>query len=167
MEKSLVQNLVGVTLDGGWEVVQKLEKGEKDTGGVFSVCYIVENDKDEKAFLKVLNQEEAMKEPDPTMALYFMAQAFKYEKEVLQKCKNANLDKVVVAIGDGVYRPKEETPEIYVQYILFELADGSIRNKIDFSNSVDLAYSLRALHHISVGIQQIHGQGIASRFKAI
>lgn len=161
MDKGLVHNLVGITLDGGWKVVQKIEKGKDETGGNFSVCYIVENGHRERAFLKALNFDAAMVQDDPNAALLSMTQAFKYEQEVLQKCKDAHLDRVVVAIGQGVYRPDEGTPKNFVQYIMFELADGNIRKKIDYSKSVDLAYNLRALHHISVGIQQIHGQGIA------
>lgn len=161
MSESIVHNLVGTTLDGGWKVVQKIEKGENETGGFFSVCYVVENDGNLKAFLKVLDIDGAKRAPNPALALYDLTKAFNYEKLVLLKCRDSNLDKVVVAIGDGVTRPNPADPGDVAQYILFELADGSIRKKIDPNKPVDLAFSLRVLHHISVGIQQIHGQGIA------
>ncbi|MCM1564742.1 MAG: hypothetical protein NC238_02060 [Dehalobacter sp.] len=161
MGTSIIHSLEGITLNGGWKVIKKIEKNDNDTGGHFSVCYLVENDKNDKAFMKVLNFDEAQEAPDPALQLFLLTQAFNFEKLVLQKCKDANLDKVVVAIGEDVIRPNPSDPSDVAQYILFELADGNIRKKIDYSNSVDLAYNLRALHHVSVGIQQIHGQGIA------
>ena len=49
-------NLVGKTING-WEVIQQLPKADSskgETGGNFSICYIVKNS-DRKAFMKVFD----------------------------------------------------------------------------------------------------------------
>mgnify|MGYP001220105121 CR=1 FL=1 len=48
-----------------------------------------------------------------------------------------------------------------VQYVIFELADRDVRAHLDISHNFDLAWSLRSLHHVAVGLMQLHSQGIA------
>jgi serine/threonine protein kinase len=52
-----------------------------------------------------------------------------------------------------------------VPYIIFEMAPhGDIRRhmaSLQKSGSIDIAWKLRALHHIAVGILQLHSRGVA------
>jgi serine/threonine protein kinase len=43
-----------------------------------------------------------------------------------------------------------------VPYLIFDLADGDVRNKIEFSDRLDFAWKLYSLHDIAVGLQQLH-----------
>ena len=128
------------------------------TGGCFSVCYIVEDIKGKKAFLKALDFSKAFKEIDPIFALKILTEAYYFEREVLTKCRNEKLDHVVLAIDDGIVRFSDGG---VVPYLIFELADGDVRRQASVSEQFSIAWSLRSLHHIAVGLKQLHGQGIA------
>jgi eukaryotic-like serine/threonine-protein kinase len=47
-----------------------------------------------------------------------------------------------------------------VQYLILERADGDVRAHLDALDALDLAWSLRSLHHVSVGLQQLHRRNI-------
>lgn len=155
------EKLVGMTLDDGWRVLAKASKAPGSTGGNFSVCYIVEDPHGRKAFLKALDYSEALKSADPARALQWLTETFNFEREVLSKCKCEGLDKVVIALSDGTVRFENTSDISVVQYLIFELADGDIRKQASISNQYDTAFSLRSLHHVATGLQQIHSHGIA------
>lgn len=48
-----------------------------------------------------------------------------------------------------------------VFYLIFELADGDIRRHLAVQESLDLAFVLRTLHHVAVGLDQLHRADIA------
>ena len=55
-------DLIGKTISG-WKVIEKLPKPDPlkhETGGTFSICYIVEKD-GEHCFMKVLDYEKSIK----------------------------------------------------------------------------------------------------------
>lgn len=43
----------------------------------------------------------------------------------------------------------------------FELADRDVRTYLDLSVKLDLAWTLRSLHNVAVGLKQLHGETIA------
>ncbi len=47
-----------------------------------------------------------------------------------------------------------------VPFLVFEMAEGDIRSKIDFSNKLDIAWKLKSLHDVAVGLDQLHSIGI-------
>ncbi|MHB0967054.1 MAG: protein kinase domain-containing protein [Bellilinea sp.] len=153
--------LQGLVLDGGWTVISPVPKEFRATGGYFSICYIVENSKGDRAFLKALDYSKAFNSADPARSLQAMTETFNFERDVLNKCKNDRLDRVVTAITDGTVRIENQPDAGVVQYIIFELADGDVRRQANLNTQFDLAWSLRSLHHIATGLQQIHSHGIA------
>ncbi len=48
-----------------------------------------------------------------------------------------------------------------VQYSIFEMADCDTPTYMDVSVKLDLAWTVRMLHQAAVGLQQLHGIGIA------
>jgi serine/threonine protein kinase len=156
----LATQLEGKILNGGWKVKSLIPKEPNTTGGYFSVSYIVEGPDGNNAFLKALDYSKAMKEPDPARALQDLVEGFNFERDILNKCKNERLDRIVTAITDGTiyFDGPNGGP---VQYIIFELADGDVRRQVEISQRFDTAWCLRSLHHISVGLHQLHTQGIA------
>jgi eukaryotic-like serine/threonine-protein kinase len=155
------ERLIGMILEGGWTVISQVQKLPGATGGNFSVCYIVEDNEGHKAFLKALDYSKALQEQDPARALMWLTEAFNFERDVLSKCKNEGLDKVVVALTDGTVRFENPEDAGVVQYLIFELAEGDVRKQALLSNQFDLAFSLRSLHHVATGLKQIHSHGIA------
>jgi hypothetical protein len=155
--KTPAQQLLGMTLDGGWKVVQEIPFSPGRTGGNFSHGYIVEGTGGEKAFLKALDYSRALKAPDPAKVLQALTEAYNFERRVLERCRDKRLDRVVMAIADGTVRVAGEP----VQYLVLELAEGDARALANAGKRFELAWMLRTLHHIATGIAQLHREGIA------
>src|ERR1700730_5677694 len=93
--------LLGCRLDGGWEVIERIQAPPIATGGFFSTCYIVRSESGERAFLKALDFSRAFESKDPARALQAMTEAYNFERDILEKCSERKMDRVVKAIGDG------------------------------------------------------------------
>ena len=88
--------LEGLTLKNKWKVIKRLEPKPGATGGFFSVCYIV-SDGNSDAFLKAINFKAffQMFKGRPIMdILSEQTNAFKFERDLLLRCKAKNLSKV-------------------------------------------------------------------------
>lgn len=154
-------SLLGRTLKNNWIVTEKIKPEDGATGGFFSVCYIVEN-KNEKAFLKALNFNAFFQMfPGQSVVKILQEQtnAFEFEKNLLLRCKNNRLSKVSLILDEG-----EEIVDGFaipnVPYLIFEIAEGDIRSNIKFSNNSDLAWKIKSLHDIAVGLNQLQMVGI-------
>lgn len=146
--------LLGLTVGDGWKVVEQQTPKPSATGGNFSVGYIVENARGQRAFLKALDYSRALRSPDPARALQALTEAYNFERDILARCRG--MSRVVTAIADGsVIVTANGTPEV-VQFLILEKADRDARSLLDASKSFDTAWALRALHHVSLGLQQMH-----------
>ena len=106
------------------------------TGGNSSHGYIVQNGRGVRAFLKALDYARALKAPDPAKALQALTEAYNFERQVLERCRDKRLDRVVMAITDGTVRVSGEP----VQYLILELADGDARSQAKASARLDIAW---------------------------
>ncbi len=149
------KQLGGLELDGGWRVIEPIAVSGDHTGGHFSQGYIVESSGGDQGFLKALDFTKALQADDPARALYAMTQAFNFERDVLLKCRGA--DRVVRVLADGKVVVAGQT----VQYLIFELANGDVRSQANVSKRFNLAFALRALHHVATGLSQLHSRDIA------
>jgi serine/threonine protein kinase len=66
---------------------------------------------------------------------------------------------VVRAIAFGQLDVAEGANPAY--YLLFELAQGDLREQVDLERRFDLAYRLRVLHNTAKGLSQLHFSQIA------
>lgn len=149
--------LLGFVVDGGWRVAEKISRLAQATGGQFSVNYVVESKSGERAFLKALDYSSAKFQPDVPRALQAMTSAFNYERDILYRC--ARMSRVVTAMSDGEIRSDDW--DLPVNYLIFEWADSDSRIVFAATHQVDLAWCLRTLHQIAVGLRQLHGRNIA------
>ena len=53
-----------------------------------------------------------------------------------------------------------------VEYLIFDLADGDIRAHLDAQHAFDLAFALRTLHHVAVGLDQLHKADMRTRISS-
>lgn len=151
-------NLLGRTLQTGWKVIKKIEKEEYSTGRFFSVSYRVKK-KNEICFLKAFDFAKFFKLAGPNEKIVDvmtdMLNAYKYEKELSDFCKDKNVTKVCFVKDSG-----EENVEGYtipvVPYLIFELAEGDVRKNLYFSEKLDNTWRLKSLHEIAVGLKQLH-----------
>ncbi|MDD5680272.1 MAG: protein kinase [Candidatus Omnitrophica bacterium] len=154
--------LEGLELKGGWKVLKRLDQARTDTGGGFSVQYKVVGKDGKEAFLKALDFSKAFQTADPSRALQAMTEAYNFERDLLNKCKERKLSKIIIPLDDGkVDVPGEVTALRTVMYLIFELADGNIRQLYNLSKNIDLAWCLRSLHNTAVALNQLHSHRIA------
>lgn len=152
------ENLIGKKLENGWVVSKKIEKKEDGSGGNFSVSYIVEKDGD-SAFLKAQDLSRVLRAGNVMQALEAMTTAHNYECDLLKICDQKKLSKVVNIITTGEI-PAEENTFLPVPYIIFELADRSVRDYLNIVENFNIAWIFRSLHNIAVGLKQLHNANI-------
>ena len=157
------KRLLGLTLEGGWKVVAQRELRENDTGGCFSTGYIVESPDGKQAFLKAMDYSEAfyVSPPDIASRLEQLTNSIKFEREIVKRCSEKRLDRVVKALAGGTLRLPGGGRTDVVEYLVFELAKCDVRRQMDSLRRLDFAWRLRALHHIATGLDQLHRNGIA------
>lgn len=163
---NLAQNLEGHKL-GDWYVEKKYDH-TSSTGGYFSFGYEALNSKNgTKAFLKALDYSSAFDYPNFADVLNSMTAAYIFERDLLNKCKDKRLKYVIRILDCGDYSiPKEQYPEgitncYPINYIVFEMADNSMRNLIDVSSTFDYSWIMRSLHNTAVAINEMHTNLIA------
>lgn len=161
--------LLGMTIGDGWHVSTMLQRTAGQTGGNFSTGYIVER-QGERAFLKAMDLTQALLEPEEHQlaAVRLAIDLIDYEGSLLQECRTQNLSRVVRLIDTVVVNlpPKGSADAMSaainrVHAFIFELGGADVRRSFGVPNQGDSAKRLRAIHSIAVGIQQLHGIGVA------
>lgn len=159
-----VKRLTGLTLNNGWLVKNMLEKSKDDSGGMFSVSYVVERDGKDH-FLKAFDFSDIFMEPNPDIMMSKLRNATEFyenEKEILHLCKDRRLSRVVVALDHGdVTVAGMDNIAGRVLYIVFDLADGNMRNQINRHRRLDTLSCVKALKDVTLGLNQIHRYQIA------
>lgn len=156
------RSLEGLKTDSGWTIERRLSE-KLQSGGNHCVRYSATSSEGKSGFLKAMDFSRARNVDDVNN----LSAAYIFEREVLERCKNRNMSKVVIALDHGEISvpgfPEGIGSTVY--YIIFEVADeGDFRQKhLDsFNNSVQALFSrFKALHHVCLGLEQLHGAGLA------
>jgi serine/threonine protein kinase len=150
-------NLTGKTTPGGWLIGDQVSFSNGHTGGHFSDCYFVEKDS-KKAFLKALDIERF----DIVQVMGLLA-GFEYESDLLALCRQRKLGRIVQVIeSDKVERDPNAPPVLrYVPFLIFELAEGDIRDSVDLSKAVSDQWRFQILHQTTLALLQLHKEQIA------
>lgn len=150
-------NLQGKTTPAGWRIGERVEFAADHTGGHFSDCYFVEKD-GKRAFLKALDIEKFS--IDQVMGLM---DGFRYESHLLSVCREKKLGRIVhVLESDQVERDPNAPPILrHVPFLIFELADGDIRDSVDLSKEVSNQWRFQILHQTTLALLQLHKEQIA------
>jgi eukaryotic-like serine/threonine-protein kinase len=99
----------------------------------------------------------AWAEQDPVKALLQIANAHDFERSILEQCSGSRLDKVVTALDSGTVEVTNEGVRDFAFYIIFELANGDLRQFVNIEKGNDLIWVVSAIHSFCVAINQIHG----------
>jgi serine/threonine protein kinase len=160
--KHLARLLTGLILPGGWRVLAPLAVAPAPPGGISWQGYLVESADGVRAFLKALDYSAAFPNQELTpRALQAMTSAYLYERDLLLRCSDRGLSRVVTALGSGNVRFADGPPPNVVEYLIFELADGDLARMAELGERFDVAWALRALHHLATGVRELHRLGIA------
>jgi eukaryotic-like serine/threonine-protein kinase len=154
------EKLIGLTLDDGWKVTERLVRSPDATGGNFSIPYVVEHSDGRKAFLKALDLTKVDPNVDLIQAIEAATSAFNHERRLVEHCSGRSLGNVIRGISSGSVKVDASPPLDRVSYILFELASGDARTAAERLTAVDLVFGLRFTHGIANGIRQLHEAGI-------
>jgi serine/threonine protein kinase len=162
MTAPLASRLLGKTV-GNWQVLEKRAKTEEDHSGAFSSCYLVKNiTTGNIGFLKAFNYLYAFCATgggrQPADILKELTLDYTYERDLLLFCKAQRMDRIVTAIDHGEYKADGES--VTVPYLVFEAADGSLKN-IKALKNPGLGWKLRSFHNCLVGLEQLHNRKIA------
>lgn len=156
--ENAADSLTGLTLATGWKVLCKIPKTGSSTGAFFSVCYKVERS-GEIAFMKAFDFAKFFSIADGSRSVVDvmgeMIAAFRYERDLSNHCKTKHVTKVSFVRDSGEEIVMGHAVTV-VPYLVFEMADGDVRSKLDFSGNLDFAWRLRSLHDIAVGVMQLH-----------
>lgn len=155
------KELTGLKLNNKWQVVKLADKAPKATGGHFSTGYIGEGPNNMPVFIKAMDYVESLKSPFPMAALYGMTQAYMFEKSISDKCRTHGADRVLHPLDSGSLTLKAGDPLSVVEFLVYDLAEGDIRSQLDRAAAFDLAFVLRAVHSVAVGIEQLHKINVA------
>ena len=159
----LAENLLGRVINDKWKVIKKIEKKLDDTGGMFSVGYEVINENGNMGFLKAFNFKKVFRHKDKgdmMQVLSAFSEAYNYEKEILEKCSQNKLKHIVNILDAGTIT--ENGYMIPVPYLIFEMAEESLRSKInEINKKIDVIWNLKCVHQVAVALQEIHKNDIA------
>lgn len=153
--------LEGMDLPGGWRVTTLIKRPPQATGGHFSVGYLVVHAERGEAFLKALDYSSALADPDPARALEALTSAYNFERDLLAACRRKGLSRVIRLLDDGKVEVHGAVGVPLVNYLIFEKAEGDIRAHLDALRDFDVAFALRALHHVATALQQLHSHNMA------
>lgn len=155
------QQLEGKALADGWQIVKRIDRQAGQTGGCFSDSYLVERADGHQGFLKAIDLSAAVGAQDPTAVLKPLIDAYEFERALLFECRERAMSHVVLPLASGSIRIDESVPFSNVPYIIFERGDGDIRLLVAQTQWLEAAWALRALHHIAVGLSQLHRANVA------
>jgi len=153
--------LLNRELDNGWTVIKRFERSNTATGSCFSTGYVVKHKDGRQAFMKAMDYTRALLHPAGPAMMQYLLEAYRFEKEICEKCKASHLSRVVHAIDSGFLILNEGDGYSRVDYLIFDLADGDIRAHIDQSDIFDSAFAMRAIHNVAAALQQLHRADIA------
>ena len=151
--------LEGKILEDGWIIGNKIITIQQSFGKSFSISYIAVKD-GRQAILKALDFSIALLDSDPPTALINLSKTYEFEKELLELCESKRLSKIINILSKGNIPPLSGSI-IPVPYFILEYSDKDIRSQISVDSRLDKAWLFRILHNVTVGLWQLHGQGVA------
>lgn len=150
-------HLVGRELEKGWRVVDLITRGKGATGAHFSIPYTVINKDGASGFLKALNFARALRGTGQLVDdLKAFTDAYVFERDLLEHCRERKLTRVIRLLDYGEVIVPEAGPLSRVPYLIFELADGDLREYQSKLDAFDLAWVFRTMKHATQGIEQLH-----------
>jgi eukaryotic-like serine/threonine-protein kinase len=141
--------MTGKTLDGNW-----LIEGPRDIArGEPTACrtYTARDSNGNPVFVKVHVPGHSESLAEEQRAL----DEFAYEKMVTDRCGTRKMRRVIRGLGAGEIRIPGDLP-VRLHYLVLESADSDIRSQMEADDGKHAASSLRWLHHLATGLDELH-----------
>jgi serine/threonine protein kinase len=150
-------HLEGETLENDWTVGPLIARPPGATGGFFSVAYTVTKPDGRVGFLKVVDLATVISDIDQLQAT---VNDYIAERDLVLMCGRQRLSRVVTAIDHGQF----QMPGYLVggiNYIIFEMASGDVRNAMSQGRLIDSIVKVDLLRHVATGLRQLHQSEVA------
>ena len=155
----IADQLVGTLLPSGWKIVERRYVEVDGTGGYRSLGFVAINANDERGFLKILDPRPNTDVEDVLTDLSIRLDTFLYEREIVQKCTERRMSRVIRGIEYGQI-DIESGNSTTIHYLLFEWADSDIRSQTDIEEKFETSFALGVLHNTATALRQLHWNGI-------
>lgn len=151
--------LLGMTTSTGWTITEEL-KNTLGSGGNFCCRYRATSADGKLGFLKAMDLTSAIS--GGIRELQKLINSFVFEQDILFFCKDRKMSRVVTPLDAGTIVVANHPPPINeVYYVIFECADGDLRQQYIEPNTINWKDAFKALHHTALGTLQLHQAGIA------
>jgi len=157
----VTSNLIGARLENDFVIESARIATPNATGSCQSTGYIARASDGRRAFVKVLDTSIDRDAADPVADLKARVDAYFYERNLLLKTLQRKMSRIVRAITSGEIASSAAAVSNPTYYLLFELADGDLREHVELERQFDQAFRLRVLHQAATGLQQLHLSQIA------
>ncbi|WP_459290910.1 protein kinase domain-containing protein [Arthrobacter sp. MDT1-48-3] len=151
--------MIGVDLGDGWTITHEIAQSAAATGGNFSLGYLARHTTGREGFVKVINYHAILFSADPTGMMQIITEAYNFERDIVEKCSQKRLTRVVSAYRHDSLAPAGAPYPL--SFIIFERAKNDVRAVLDSTDNIDLAVKLRMVHNAAAGISQLHAIGVA------
>jgi eukaryotic-like serine/threonine-protein kinase len=153
--------VVGITLPSGWTISSRRSPEPGDTGGNFSVPFIVERG-GRRAFMKAFDLEKLFKAHASNLnQMQHELESINFETKLLELCQKAETKNVVVPIEIGNVEVQGVNADQPIQYIIFDLGEQDVRRYHTYRNDVDYITNLIILRYVAIGLSELHSLEIA------
>jgi serine/threonine protein kinase len=169
MSLNPAENLIGQTIKGRWQVVERKNiDGRDTTGGYFSVPYrVIDIQTGGQAFMKVINLSKALliyqqQGISTAEALHNVSDGHLFEVHLAEACKERKLRKIISVLDHGdIPADIPLLGPVGIPYIVFEYAECDAHSLLSSNKRSDLEWHMATLHQVAVGIQELHHAQIA------
>ena len=112
-----VENLVGKTLENGWEIIERIPQKPNTSGGNFSIPYKARKE-GKIVFVKVVNIARAFGRPNMMKLVEMLTVSHNRECELLLECKDKRLDKIIKVLDHGEILPSpNDVMQVTIPYV--------------------------------------------------
>jgi serine/threonine protein kinase len=153
-------SLEDLTTDTGWLIKRRIDS-PLGSGGNFCARYEAESADGKVGFLKAMDLGSALTD---LSRLHSLTKEYLFEQQILDECKIKKMTRVVAPLDMGtIVNPHFPPPANVVYYIIFDMAQGDLRNRHLEIAEKDRRWisAFMALHHTAVGVNQLHKAEIA------
>ncbi|HZC23617.1 MAG TPA: hypothetical protein VE866_09785 [Candidatus Binatia bacterium] len=159
--KHPAEDLEGRTLPDGFVVQERLSTTEDHTGGSFSVCYLATKE-GQDLFVKATDLTfYGTDSEDLAVRLERVLSIYNFEKLLLEIARLHAMSRIVSVVAAGQIPVDVGGLPIPVFYLVFERADGNLRERLMEDAPMEPIDRLRALRQVATGLNQLHTRGIA------
>jgi serine/threonine protein kinase len=154
------KSLLHLKTDSGWFIFEDLNNKPLGSGGNFCCRYLARSPEGRVGFLKAMDLSNAMR--GGMEEIQRVVNEYMFEKEILGHCKEKGMTRVVTPLDAGEIKvPNFPDPLNTVYYLIFDKAEGDLRQRYLEQKGISWLSAFRSLHHVSVGVAQLHKASIA------